>query len=601
MDSYNRIEERNQKDLCAKLLQKYHNGEAESYGSVLFSQEKLAANINLDVIELLEKDMDYNDIVSLMFLVSEDKHSQYIFQRIIQFLKIKSENLESVNYSLISDWCLSNPKNWRLKIIEGLGIIECFNILSRLGYKKIDIVEYFQLDNTEFSVCVSLLKKELFIALSNSSVPKIVSLYKCLEEVDNYSTELLLQDSFTNNRKYFEFMLIYLSSESLIRFEEQPDLKFLINLLERANLLDLKEILESYVMKYNAKHSSSEHPKDVAFKSKVPPDYDKPYTKDSSRMNQVKEEDFELENTERLALAYDDSELNYYKIGNPEDLGICLIINQKNFIRLRERDPKFHRILSRNLLVDRHGTERDVERLQETFNHFKVSVIVENDVPHSMIGNCIKDTIDREFKQHHSVFFLVILSHGDQGVIYGVNSIPVKINSLVDAVLRSYAKLKNIPKVIIVQACQGNLPNPVLETDGGSCGEAIPTQPKYSDIDSNKKETNNEKTRTAYHDDLLMCFSTVSGYESYRHTREGSKYIQILCDNLMKYGPNDDFLSICTRVNNDLKKLYVPIKINESVLLPSTQVSETSSCLHKKLFLVEPWRAIPTCIDKQKT
>ncbi|XP_039280807.1 caspase-8 isoform X2 [Nilaparvata lugens] len=601
MDPHNEISSTHLQDPSGKQMDyPSHGGKSqENYCSIRFSQEKLTENITLDVIELVEKDMDFNDIVSLLFLVSEEQHSKYIFQRIAQFIKIKSANLdslESVNYSLLLDWCLSNPKNWRMKIVEALGIIECFDILSKLGYKKIDVMEHFLPDDTEFAICIPLLKKKLYIELSNSPISEILSLYECLEKDGENSNDILFQDSFIN-KNYFEFLLIYLSSETLVRFDDHPDLKFFINLLEKANLLKLKHIFENYLSEHE---NLSEHCKTNENLSESSPGYNKPYTKDSSSIDEMGKEEFgRLGNAERIAVAHDDSELSFYKIGNPEDLGICLIINQKNFTRLRERDPKYQRVVSENLLVDRHGTERDVERLQETFKHFKVSVIVENDVPHSMIGSCIKDTIDTDFKQHHSVFFLVILSHGDQGIIYGVDSIPIAISSLVDAVLRSYDKLKNIPKVIIVQACQGNLPNPVLETDGGSCAETVATQPKYTAIGSEKQDKKQEKVRTAYHDDLLMCFSSVSGYESYRHTREGSKYIQILCDNLMKYGHNDDFLSICTRVNNDLKKLYVPIKIDDNVLLPSTQVSETSSCLHKKLFLVQPWRSnVPTYTNR---
>jgi len=56
--------------------------------------------------------------------------------------------------------------------------------------------------------------------------------------------------------------------------------------------------------------------------------------------------------------------------------------------------------------------------------------------------------------------------------------------------------------------------------------------------------------------DHLVCSSTVDTYSSFRCTQHGSFYVQILCDQLMKYGHDQDLVSIMTKVNSKMAETF---------------------------------------------
>ena len=72
--------------------------------------------------------------------------------------------------------------------------------------------------------------------------------------------------------------------------------------------------------------------------------------------------------------------------------------------------------------------------------------------------------------------------------------------------------------------------------------------------------------------DILISYSTVEGFYSYRDPKSGSWYIQTLCD-VISEQKNDDILSILTKVNSLMSK-----KEKEKI------VSEFTSRLTKKFY-----------------
>lgn len=129
--------------------------------------------------------------------------------------------------------------------------------------------------------------------------------------------------------------------------------------------------------------------------------------------------------------------------------GIILIINQKTFHF--DSNPDYKEYLPRRRLETRHGTERDSEALQLIFRCFGYETRVKNDRLHTEILNDVRDVIN-ESVRFDSVI-VCILSHGYKGVVYGVNSVPVKIESIEKLIISD--RLIGKPKILIVQACQG--------------------------------------------------------------------------------------------------------------------------------------------------
>lgn len=129
--------------------------------------------------------------------------------------------------------------------------------------------------------------------------------------------------------------------------------------------------------------------------------------------------------------------------------GIILIINQKTFHF--DPNPVFKEFLPRRRLDTRHGTDRDTEALQKLFKSFGYVTRVKNDRLHSDILNDVRDVINESL--HLDSVIVCILSHGCKGIVYGANSVPVKIEDIEKLIISD--RLIGKPKILIVQACQG--------------------------------------------------------------------------------------------------------------------------------------------------
>lgn len=130
--------------------------------------------------------------------------------------------------------------------------------------------------------------------------------------------------------------------------------------------------------------------------------------------------------------------------------GTILIINQKTFHF--DGNPEFKEFLPRRRLETRHGTDRDAEALQCIFKNFGYDTRLKNDRLHSEILNDVRDVVNESIRLDSVI--VCILSHGYKGVVYGANSVPVKIEDIEKLIISD--RLIGKPKILIVQACQGD-------------------------------------------------------------------------------------------------------------------------------------------------
>lgn len=139
---------------------------------------------------------------------------------------------------------------------------------------------------------------------------------------------------------------------------------------------------------------------------------------------------------------------NVYQIRS-KSAGIVLIINQRDFHF--DPNPELKEFLPRGPLETRDGTNRDVDALERVFQNFGYQPRVKTNRLHSEILNDIRDVIN-ESVEYDSVI-VCILSHGFKGIVYGANSIPIKIEDIEKVIISD--RLIGKPKILIVQACQG--------------------------------------------------------------------------------------------------------------------------------------------------
>ncbi|KAI1883548.1 hypothetical protein AGOR_G00232720 [Albula goreensis] len=210
-----------------------------------------------------------------------------------------------------------------------------------------------------------------------------------------------------------------------------------------------------------------------------------------------------------------DSDMYRYKMSYPR-IGQCVIINNKNFHQ-------------QTGMSERHGTDVDVGIVMKTFGDLGYKLKIYNDLKATEIVDKLSQASEEDHSKSAS-FVCVLLSHGEEGTLYGTDG-PVDIKVLTGFFRGDRcATLVGKPKLFFIQACRGTgLDDGVLQTD--SVAEESPV-------------------RIPVEADFLYAYSTAPGYYSWRNTGNGSWFIQSLCNMLAKYGKELEIMQILTRVNN---------------------------------------------------
>jgi Caspase domain len=100
-----------------------------------------------------------------------------------------------------------------------------------------------------------------------------------------------------------------------------------------------------------------------------------------------------------------------------------------------------------------------VRRLENTFQTLGYDVIIEEDLAASALKARVQEYAKSDIWENYSSMVLCVLSHGDEGVVCGVDKQPVRISELKYAFNHfDCLHLENKPKIFIIQACQGNVP-----------------------------------------------------------------------------------------------------------------------------------------------
>ncbi|KAF7707393.1 caspase-3b [Silurus meridionalis] len=203
-----------------------------------------------------------------------------------------------------------------------------------------------------------------------------------------------------------------------------------------------------------------------------------------------------------------------YRMDYPK-LGKCLIINNKNFAK-------------HTGMAERNGTDVDAANVMKVFCDLGFEAVFKNDQTVSQITNLLK-SVSKEDHSKSAMFVCVILSHGDDGVIYGTDGI-IQLKELAglfrgDRCLSLVGK----PKLFIIQACRGTDLDSGIETDSVSDSEGTQRIPVEADF--------------------LYAYSTAPGYYAWRNTVNGSWFISSLCEMLSKHGREMEIMQLMTRVN----------------------------------------------------
>uniref|UniRef100_A0A668A506 Caspase-8 n=1 Tax=Myripristis murdjan TaxID=586833 RepID=A0A668A506_9TELE len=187
--------------------------------------------------------------------------------------------------------------------------------------------------------------------------------------------------------------------------------------------------------------------------------------------------------------------------------GFCLIVNNYDFSN------------SIKQLNNREGTDIDQRCLEKVFKWLGFEVETEK--------NCARDkmlsVVQKLRTMDHSqmdCFVCCILSHGQDRGVFGVDGQEVQLKELTEPFSALQCpSLREKPKLFFIQACQGTYEQQAvcIQSDGPVCSDAqVPKNSIPADAD------------------ILMSMATVPHYVSYRDKKQGSWFIQLLCQNLVQ-------------------------------------------------------------------
>ncbi|CAK6442560.1 unnamed protein product [Pipistrellus nathusii] len=240
---------------------------------------------------------------------------------------------------------------------------------------------------------------------------------------------------------------------------------------------------------------------------------------------------------------------NTYKMDYPE-MGLCIIINNKNFNKSTGMAPRL-------------GTDVDAANLSETFKNLKYEVRIQNDFTREEIVKLLHD-VSKEDHSKRSSFVCVLLSHGDEGVIYGTNG-PVDLTKLASFFRGDNCRsLAGKPKLFFIQACRGTELDCGIETDSNA------------DDDMGYQKIPVEA-------DFVYAYSTAPGYYSWRNSKDGSWFIQSLCTMLKQYADKLELMHILTRVNRKVATEFESFSF-DSTFHAKKQIPCIVSMLTKELY-----------------
>lgn len=162
---------------------------------------------------------------------------------------------------------------------------------------------------------------------------------------------------------------------------------------------------------------------------------------------------------------------------------------------------------------DIDGIENDCAQLRRTFFRFGYEVIVYRNVEANEIIERLEPTnlakaTEKEDLLNYASLVVCVLSHGDKGVVFGVDSVSVNIDSLRRR-FNNYdcKKLAGKPKIFIILACQGS-GSQVVFRHPPPANEVLRLQRDVFTIEDT------EDTKSAM-EDFLTLKSTVDDFYSY--------------------------------------------------------------------------------------
>uniref|UniRef100_A0A8C6DD79 Caspase-8 n=1 Tax=Moschus moschiferus TaxID=68415 RepID=A0A8C6DD79_MOSMO len=340
------------------------------------------------------------------------------------------------------------------------------------------------------------------------------------------------------------------------RMLEESNLSFLKELLFRVNRLDL--------LLYYLDTSEEEMKRELQIPGRAQISaYRILLFQISEDVNKVELKDFKFFLSQEIAKCKLDDDMTLLDIF--VEMEKRTILGEKNLDTLKRICEQVNKSLLKKIY---DYEELRNAALDKTFSELHFEIVHYKDQTAKEIHEVLRSYQKKDHK-NKDCFICCILTHGDKGIIYGSDGQEAPIYELTSYFTGSKCpSLVDKPKIFFIQACQG---------DNYQRGIAVETDSEqieaYLEMDSSP-----QKRYIPDEADFLLGMATVNNCVSYRSIREGTWYIQSLCQNLRERCPRgEDILTILTKVNFEVSN-------KDDKKNMGKQMPQPTFTLRKKLF-----------------
>ena len=217
--------------------------------------------------------------------------------------------------------------------------------------------------------------------------------------------------------------------------------------------------------------------------------------------------------------------------------GLCVIINNERFSEHTERT----------------GTQMDEVNLTQCFRYLGYTVEVHR--------NCTAHQIEAIFSYYRSCdharfdsFVVCILSHGDDGHVFGTDSKSVELQAIVGKLnAETCVSLAGKPKVFFIQACRGGdrVHGAQIKSDSG-----IPEATVLRSSEAVKVITDSSSITIPDDADFFFGNATPPGKVAWRDMDHGSWYVSEICRSMCSHARYADLVTMVTEVHNEVGTRY---------------------------------------------
>ncbi|XP_060066363.1 caspase-9-like [Ylistrum balloti] len=203
--------------------------------------------------------------------------------------------------------------------------------------------------------------------------------------------------------------------------------------------------------------------------------------------------------------------------------GLCFIINNKNYINMRNRA----------------GTDINRDQLQDLFLHLGFWVDIQNNLPGMEMKRQLVNLSKYEGLRPVDSLVICVLCHGDNDNVYGTDGVAVNLIEDVFKIFgpQSCPALIGKPKLFVLNSCRGEARDVGnhFDTFGNNIAECSQETDVTHHLPRNVPDVRPTmqltlpETNPSYKD-LYIAYSTFQGFVSYRDNDTGSWFIEKLVE-----------------------------------------------------------------------